>query len=184
MLCFFSVSKGEVYFTARTVEVISKSISNVGEAYITSNGVFTVPHSSVYVFIFFLASTHWRKNIGNIVVNGSPKVGDHLRPGIGSSHASVGNSAVFPLVQGDRVWVEYKSRTMLSKQPNAPISTFSKFFGNETVYAKLTVWDNRSPTLTLQKQKWSICRRCLMSFWKINSDLCDFNFSSTDLSKL
>lgn len=112
-----------------------------------------MPQSSVYVFIFFLASTHRSENIGNIVVNGSPKVGDHLRPGIGSSHASVGNPAVFPLVQGDRVWVEYKSRTMLSKQPNAPISTFSKFFGNETVYAKLTVWDHRSPSLTLQKQK-------------------------------
>lgn len=88
MLCFFSVSKGEVFFTARSVEVISKSISNVGGGYNASNGVFTAPHSSVYVFTFFLASTHRSENIGNIVVNGSPKVGAHLRPGIGSSHAS------------------------------------------------------------------------------------------------
>lgn len=69
MLCLllFSVNTRVVYFTAGTVEVIDKNwkegeiiiflhvISNVGEAYNASNGVFTAPHSGVYVFTFFLA---------------------------------------------------------------------------------------------------------------------------------
>lgn len=158
MLCFllFSVSKGVVHFTARTVEVISKSLSNVGGGYNASNGEFTAPHSSVYVFTFFLASTHWSEIIGNLVVNGSSKVGAHLRPG-GSSQASVCNSAVFPLVQDDTVWVEYKSGRMLSTQPNAPISAFSGFSLQWNCLRKL---DHRSPTVMLQKQKWLMCRRC------------------------
>lgn len=161
MLCFllFSVSKGLVYFTARTVEVIGTfwkkgeiiifplAISNVGGSYNASNGVFTAPHSGVYVFNVFLAWTHKNEIIGNIVVNGSPKVGAHLRPGIGSSHAFLGNSAVFPLIQGDRVWVEHKSGTILSTQPNAPISTF---YGCSLQWNCLRKLDCMGPSITNQ----------------------------------
>lgn len=64
MLCLllFSVNKRVVYFTAGTDEVIDKNwkgrLSFFYTSFLTnnaSNGVFTVPHSGVYVFTFFLA---------------------------------------------------------------------------------------------------------------------------------
>lgn len=85
MHCFllYSVNTRVIFFTAGTVEVIYKNwrereiiifphdISYVGEAYSASNGVFTVPHSGVYVFIFFLAVPFVGEIQGNLVVNGS-----------------------------------------------------------------------------------------------------------------
>lgn len=79
----------------------------------------------MYVFTFFLAS--YRVEItGNLVVNGSPKVGTYFKPRRGDS-TTVGNSAVFLLVQGDTVWVEHTSGTSLWTQRDAPTSTFSGF---------------------------------------------------------
>lgn len=140
MLCFllFSVNKRVVYFTAGTVEVIDKYwkediiifpqvISNVGEAYNASNGVFTAPHCGVYVFTFFLALTNRREIKGILVVNGSPKVGTYVKQRLSSAYTSAGNCAVFPLVQGETVWVKHTSGTSLWTQPDAPISTFSGF---------------------------------------------------------
>lgn len=136
----FSGNKRVVYFTAGTIEVIKlfadwmkggiiifpHVISNVGGGYNASNGIFTAPRSGVYVFTFFLAISSGREIRGNLVVNGSPKVGTNLRRRTGIT-ASVGNSAVIPLVQDDTVWVEHTSSISLWTHPDAPVTTFSGF---------------------------------------------------------
>lgn len=136
----FLDNRGVVYFTAGTVEVINlvtyvkegeiiifpHVISNVGGCYNASNGIFTAPRSGVYVFTFFLANSSGRDITGNLVVNGSPKVGTYLKRRT-TIIASVGNSAVIPLVQGDTVWVEHMSGREIWTQPDAPVSTFSGF---------------------------------------------------------
>lgn len=76
---------------------------------------------------FFLAISSGQEIRGNLVVNGSPKVGTNLRRRTGIT-ASVGNSAVIPLVQDDTVWVEHTSSRSLWTHPDAPVTTFSGFY--------------------------------------------------------
>lgn len=132
----FLGNKGVVYFTAGTVEV-TNLVTYVKEGEIiifphvisndnASNGIFTAPRSGVYVFTFILAISSGREITGNLVVNGSPKAETYLNRRTGVT-ASVGNSAVIPLVQGDTVWVEHTSGRELWTQPDAPVSTFSGF---------------------------------------------------------
>lgn len=134
---FFLANKSVAYFTVGTVEEINilkegeiiifpHVISNVGGGYNASNGVFTAPHIGVYVFTLFLAPSYRREIKAILVVNGSPKVGTYVKQRSGI-YTAAGNSAVIPLVQGDRVWVKHTFGSGLWTQPDAPISTFSGF---------------------------------------------------------
>lgn len=133
---FFSGNKRIIYFTAGTIKftywkegeiiIFRHVISNGGGGYKASNGIFTAPRSVVYVLTFFLAISSRHEITGTLVLNGSHKVRTYLRRSAGMT-ASVGNSAVFPLVQGDTVWVEHESGGRLWTKPAAPVSTFSGF---------------------------------------------------------
>lgn len=135
-LSFFSGNKRIIYFTAGTIKltywkdgeiiIFPHVISNGGGGYNASNGIFTAPRSGVYVLTFFLAISSGREITGTLVVNGSHKVGTCLRQWTGMT-ASVGNSAVFPLLKGDTVWVEHESGGRLWTKPDAPVTTFSRF---------------------------------------------------------
>lgn len=133
---FFSGNKRIIYFTAGNIKftnwkkgeivIFPHVISNVSGGYNASNGIFTAPRSGVYVFTFILAISSRREIRGNLVVNGSPKVGTYLKQRAGMT-ASVGNSAVIPLYHDETVGVEYTLNTGFYTRRDAPVSTFSGF---------------------------------------------------------
>ena len=103
-------------------------ISNVGDGYDVSTGIFTAPFDGVYLFTCFLAS-HTDEIKADLVVNGMPKVGI---PAIATSGShghfgAAGNDLPVALVSGDRVWIQYVAGSVIWTYSRAPYSTFSGY---------------------------------------------------------
>ena len=101
-------------------------ISNVGNGYDVSTGIFTAPFDGVYLFTCFLAS-HTDEIKADLVVNGLPKVGISAIATSGSSghFGAAGNALPIALVTGDRVWIQHVSGSVIWSHSGAPYTTFS-----------------------------------------------------------
>ena len=103
--------------------VFPKVITNVGNGYNPSDGVFTAPTAGVYVF-FVNVQGYSSYNINvDIVLNGASKV----RTIAQTNYDAGPNLAVLSLQTGDRVWVKYYTGLGYWTYSDGPITTFSGF---------------------------------------------------------
>ena len=103
--------------------VFPKVITNVGNGYNPSGGVFTAPTAGVYVF-FVNVQGYSSYNINvDIVLNGASKV----RTIAQTNYDAGPNLAVLSLQTGDRVWVKYYTGLGYWTYSDGPITTFSGF---------------------------------------------------------
>ncbi|XP_056014500.1 complement C1q tumor necrosis factor-related protein 3-like [Ostrea edulis] len=89
--------------------VFSVVITNVGNGYNPSNGIFTAPTNGNYVFFVNVQSYGTKIICVDIVLNGSTKVRTMAFNNIGSgdSYDAGPNLVVLTLQKGDSVWVRY-----------------------------------------------------------------------------
>ena len=103
--------------------VFPKVITNVGNGYNPSDGVFTAPRAGVYVFFVNVQGYSTQSIYVDIVLNGSTKVRTTAHCGDRRDYYEAGpNLAVLSLQTGDRVWVKHHSG-----QGYFTLSTFSGF---------------------------------------------------------
>ena len=103
--------------------VFPKVITNVGNGYNPSDGVFTAPRAGVYVFFVNVQSYGSQSIYVDIVLNGATKV----RTMAITSNDAGPNLAVLSLQTGDRVWVKYYAGQGYYTHSDGPITTFSGF---------------------------------------------------------
>nr|XP_022291258.1 uncharacterized protein LOC111102700 isoform X2 [Crassostrea virginica] len=103
-------------------------ITNVGNGYNPTDGVFTAPMAGVYVF-FVNVQSHGTQNIRvDIVLNGATKVRAMAYSTGGHGYIEAGpNLAVLSLQTGDRVWIKHNSGQGYYTESAGPITTFSGF---------------------------------------------------------
>nr|XP_022292090.1 uncharacterized protein LOC111103254 [Crassostrea virginica] len=102
--------------------VFPKVITNVGNGYNPSDGVFTAPRAGVYVFFVNVQGYSTHEVDVDIVLNGETKV----RIMAYNNFDAGPNLAVLSLQTGDRVWVKhYGGQGYLTNSD--PITTFSGF---------------------------------------------------------
>nr|XP_022294885.1 complement C1q-like protein 4 [Crassostrea virginica] len=103
--------------------VFPKVITNVGNGYNPSDGVFTAPRAGVYVFFVNVQSYGSQIIFADIVLNGAIKV-KILATG---NYNAGPNLAVLSLQTGDRVWVEHYFGQGYSTYFGGLLTTFSGF---------------------------------------------------------
>ena len=103
--------------------VFPNVITNVGNGYNASDGVFTAPRAGVYVFFVNVQSYGSQTIVVDIVLNGAIKV-KILATG---NYNAGPNLAVLSLQTGDRVWVEHYFGQGYNTDSNGPLTTFSGF---------------------------------------------------------
>lgn len=100
-------------------------ITNVGNGYNPSTGVFTVPMAGEYVFFVNVQSYSNKIIYADVVLNGVTKVRT-MAYSSGSEYNDAGpNLAVLTLLKGDSVWIKHYSG--IGYYSSGPISTFSGF---------------------------------------------------------
>ena len=104
--------------------VFPNVITNVGNGYNPSDGVFTAPRAGVYVFFVNVQSYNGKPIYVDIVMNGSRKVKTMAYESSSSKSNAGPNLAVLSLQTGDRVWVNHYAGTGYYDNP---ITTFSGF---------------------------------------------------------
>ncbi|XP_048769635.2 uncharacterized protein LOC125675853 [Ostrea edulis] len=97
-------------------------ITNVGNGYNPSNGIFTAPTNGNYVFFVNVQSNAAQIIYADIVLNGSTKV---RTMGYNGSYAAGLNLVVLDLQKGDTVWVKHYSGK--GYYTDGSITTFSGF---------------------------------------------------------
>ena len=103
--------------------VFPKVITNVGNGYNPSDGVFTAPRAGVYVFFVNVQGYSNNDVYVDIVLNGANKV----RTMAQTNYDAGPNLAVLSLQTGDRVWVKFYTGQGYSTLSAGPITTFSGF---------------------------------------------------------
>ena len=103
--------------------VFPKVITNEGNGYNPSNGVFTAPRAGVYVFFVNVQAYSTQIIYVDIVLNGASKV----RTMAYTNYDAGPNLAVLSLQTGDRVWVKHWSGQGYWTHSDGPITTFSGF---------------------------------------------------------
>ena len=107
--------------------VFPKVITNVGNGYDPSDGVFTAPKSGVYVFFVNVQGYETKNTHVDIVLNGTTKV-RVMAYSIGDEFYHAGlNLAVLSLQTGDRMWVKYHPDIAGLTICNPSITAFSGF---------------------------------------------------------
>ena len=108
--------------------VFPKVITNVGNGYNPSDGVFSAPMASVYVFFVNVQSYYSNDILVDIVLNGVMKVKTMALGSSNSDNYNAGpNLAILSLQTGDRVWVKHYSGQGYCTYSSSPITTFSGF---------------------------------------------------------
>nr|XP_022291269.1 uncharacterized protein LOC111102709 [Crassostrea virginica] len=108
--------------------VFPKVITNVGNGYNPSDGVFTAPKAGVYVFFVNVQSYNTQSIYVDIVLNGAIKVRTMASDAGGSEFYEAGpNLAVLSLQTGDRVWIKYYAGQGYWTYSDGPLTTFSGF---------------------------------------------------------
>uniref|UniRef100_K1QJZ2 Caprin-2 n=1 Tax=Magallana gigas TaxID=29159 RepID=K1QJZ2_MAGGI len=101
-------------------------ITNVGNGYNPSTGVFTAPTAGEYVFFVNVQSFGTQSIYVDVVLNGVTKVRTMAYNGGSSEYYEAGpNLVVLTLQKGDRVWV--KRHSGQGFYISGPITTFSGF---------------------------------------------------------
>ena len=90
--------------------VFPNVITNVGNGYNPSDGVFTAPRAGLYVF-FVNIQSYTNEDYVYILLNGSKKVQAHAETDNSGSYQAGPNVSVLNLQTGDRVWVAYGAGT-------------------------------------------------------------------------
>ncbi|XP_048769665.2 uncharacterized protein LOC125675876, partial [Ostrea edulis] len=117
-----SVSSSSTSWNSGTL-VFPVVITNVGNGYNPSNGIFTAPTNGNYVFFVNVQSYDKKKTIHvDIVLNGSTKV---RTMGYNGSYAAGLNLVVLGLQKGDTVWVKHYCGQ--GYYTDGSITTFSGF---------------------------------------------------------
>lgn len=105
--------------------VFPKIITNVGNGYNPSTGVFTAPIAGEYVFFVNVQAEGSRSIYVNIVLNGVTQV-KTLANGEGRDFYDAGpNLAVLTLEKNNKVWVTYSAGQGYHYE--GPVTTFSGF---------------------------------------------------------
>nr|XP_022292083.1 uncharacterized protein LOC111103249 [Crassostrea virginica] len=108
--------------------VFPKVITNVGNGYNPSDGVFTAPMAGVYVFFVNVQSYDTMTIYVDIVLNGATKVRTMAYSQGGHGYEEAGpNLAVLSLQTGYRVWVKHHHGRGYFTHSDNPITTFSGF---------------------------------------------------------
>ncbi|XP_062574643.1 uncharacterized protein LOC134236474 isoform X2 [Saccostrea cucullata] len=120
-----SVSSGSSSWNSGTL-VFPSVITNEGNGYNPSNGIFTAPIAGMYVF-FLNVQSYYRETIYvDIVLNGSTKVRTMAYSTSNDDYYDSGpNLVVLTIQKGDAVWVKYYSGQ--GYYYDGPITTFSGF---------------------------------------------------------
>ncbi|XP_062613749.1 complement C1q tumor necrosis factor-related protein 3-like [Saccostrea cucullata] len=106
--------------------VFPSVITNEGNGYNPSNGIFTAPISGMYVFFVNVQSYSTQHIYVDIVLNGSTKVRTMAYSyNNNDSYESGPNLAVLNIQKGDAVWIKRHSGS--GYYHNGPITTFSGF---------------------------------------------------------
>ena len=121
------VTSGSSSWNSGTL-VFPKVITNVGNGYNPSDGVFTAARAGVYVFFANVQGYSSQTISVDIVLNGSTRVRTMAYSFRGNEHEEAGpNLAVLSLQTGDRVWVKYYTGLGYWTYSDGPITTFSGF---------------------------------------------------------
>lgn len=100
-------------------------ITNVGNGYNPSNGVFTAPIAGVYVFFVNVQGYYTQNVYADIVQSGSTKVRTMAVSDSQDRYDAGTNLAVLTLQKGERVWV--RNHSGKGYYNDGPITTFSGF---------------------------------------------------------
>ena len=107
--------------------VFPKVITNVGNGYNPSDGVFTAPRAGVYVFFVNVQSNDRQSIYVDIVLNGGKKVKTIASLNSQEYSKPAPNMAVVSLQTGDRVWIKHNSGQGYVSFSDSPVTTFSGF---------------------------------------------------------
>lgn len=100
-------------------------ITNIGNGYNPSNGIFTAPIAGEYVFFVNVQGYSTQEIYVNIMLNGVGKVSTMVFNG-GSENSDAGpNLVVLSLSKEDRVWVAHNRGRGYTE--NSHLTTFSGF---------------------------------------------------------
>ncbi|XP_061176735.1 multimerin-2-like isoform X1 [Saccostrea echinata] len=106
--------------------VFPSVITNEGNGYNPSNGIFTAPFDGTYVFFVNVQSYNKNTIYVDIVLNGSTKVRTMAFSSSGNDYYDAGpNLVVLTIQKGDAVWVRHYSGQ--GYYHDSPITTFSGF---------------------------------------------------------
>ncbi|XP_048753241.2 cerebellin-3-like [Ostrea edulis] len=84
---------------------------NEGRGYDASSGVFTAPHSGIYVFDWTILSWQGKYAHTSLVINGSNKSWNHCHDVVSKTWLPCSKMTVVKLKQGDKVWIGVSSGT-------------------------------------------------------------------------
>ncbi|XP_061176743.1 uncharacterized protein LOC133185495 [Saccostrea echinata] len=119
-----SVTSGSSSWKSGTL-VFPSVITNEGNGYNPSNGIFTAPTGGMYVFFVNVQSSVTKDIYVDIVLNGSTKVRT-MAWSNGNDYFDAGpNLVVLTLQKGDAVWVKHRAGKGYYNE--GPITTFSGF---------------------------------------------------------
>ncbi|XP_062575479.1 complement C1q tumor necrosis factor-related protein 3-like [Saccostrea cucullata] len=85
--------------------IFSTLDENNGNGYDASSGIFTVPGSGVYVFVWSVVSTEYRFSTTALIVNGKQRA-VHECNSTKAKNDSCTRTTVVTLAVGDKVWIE------------------------------------------------------------------------------
>nr|XP_022294890.1 complement C1q-like protein 4 [Crassostrea virginica] len=107
--------------------VFPKVITNVGNGYNPSDGVFTAPMAGGIRLLVNIQSYDTLAIYVDMVFIGTPKVRTMAETSLNDHDDAGPNLAVLSLKTGDRVWIKHNARAGYYTFSDGPVTTFSAF---------------------------------------------------------